>query len=652
MHPQLTKRSGKHSQHFKTMKKIALIISLLGLVASFGATVPVYVDSITGEVVSPVSFDPPLQPVDEVAFDTSAIPGDYAEGTMRWNQTDHTVEIDTGLNAVTIQLGQEIVIKARNNTGSTITNGSVVRITGATGNRPTIALAQANAVATASETIAVATQDITNNSDGFVTSFGAVRDIDTSSFSAGDIIWLSDLTPGGLTATMPAIPVRIGVVTVSNANNGVIAVDLRSDVSTYELASDPSAVGGFDDAEWRTDLDVYSKTESDNKLQAIIEGVESKTANLTVADGVIQFRMPFSMSLSEVRISATEAPVGSKITAHLEKNGVNILSTDLSIDEGEKTSRTAQVETVIGEDFVTDDDEISLNVSQIGSTTSGKGLTLYLIGNQIESDQSFLNQYGDNLAVAYSVNDFGNRSGVADSVINPVLRARRSLDSSLKSFKSTDITDGTFVSWVGSSAGDNAFTQTYYDLSGNLNHATQLTDSDQPPIVTDGVIETDSNGNIASIGDGSNYFFNLTSGVVMPGEFTIFFIAEYKTAGIRTILGNQSSVNPRIRVENSGNLEITNDSGTEINLSIAPALVPGTTYMITIDRDQSNVVRLYINGALQASSNTLAGNITFNRILARDGGNNPWDGAFSSLLIYNGEAERFEIEEALDGFFF
>lgn len=418
------------------------------------------------------------------------------------------------------------------------------------------------------------------------------------------------------------------------------------------IQSDPSTASAFSASAWRTDLVVYTQTEVDDKIQAVQEGVHDPTANLTATDGVIDFRMPFSMTVSEIKVSATEAPTGSSITAHVEKNGVNILTTDLSIDDGELTSRTASTPAVIGESTFTDDDRITVDVSQIGSTTAGKGLHVYLIGNQVASGSSFLNQYSDSLEFAYAAKDIGNRTGVEDSVINPVFRVRRDLDDALRSFTWGEVTDGTMLTWVGNTGTDNGFIHTLYDVGGSGNHATQTVTGDQPNIITAGVVESDPNSNIGPHMDGTDAFFNTTSSAVLTGEFTLFFIAEHESTGIRTIIGNQSSVNPRVRVENTNSMELTNDAGTEINISFDSPLAATTTYMLTVHRDASNVVRVYIDGALQTDTDTLAGTITYDRVMARDFGSNPWSGGFSCMLLYSDTVDRFAIESELDSFFF
>ena len=170
---------------------------------------------------------------DFIQLNTSPTPPVYTAGRLHWEEDEFTLEIDTGIDDVAIQVGQENVIRARNSTGITITNGQVVRISGATGNRPNIVLAQADTASNASGTIGIATHDIENNTDGFVTTNGLVRDIDTSSFSAGDAVYLSSSVAGGLTATAPTIQVQMGFVTVSNVSTGVILVAIEASIPVF-----------------------------------------------------------------------------------------------------------------------------------------------------------------------------------------------------------------------------------------------------------------------------------------------------------------------------------------------------------------------------------------------------------------------------------
>ena len=94
------------------------------------------------------------------------------------------------------ELSGNSVQVVRNNTGSTITKGKWVYISGSTGVVPTIALARADSLSTV-PVMGIVAADISNNSFGHVISFGEASTVDTSTFVDGDII---TVTPAKTTA--------------------------------------------------------------------------------------------------------------------------------------------------------------------------------------------------------------------------------------------------------------------------------------------------------------------------------------------------------------------------------------------------------------------------------------------------------------------
>jgi hypothetical protein len=60
-----------------------------------------------------------------------------------------------------------------------------------------------------------------------------------------------------------------------------------------------------------------------------------------------------------------------------------VLSTEISIDDGEKTSTTAATPPVISDSALADDAEITIDIDQVGSTTAGSGLKVALIGTRL-----------------------------------------------------------------------------------------------------------------------------------------------------------------------------------------------------------------------------------------------------------------------------
>lgn len=174
--------------------------------------------------------------VNAISLDTTPGTLPTAAGSMFWDSGNGTPSIILTPD-VTLQLGQEQLALVYNGTGSTIQNGKVVAVTGAQGQRPSVALADADSEALSAPTLGIATQDIANGAEGFVTTFGFVRGLDTSAFTAGDPLYLSQ-TAGGFTATRPSAPahtVALGWVIKVNASSGEIFVNINNGWELDEL---------------------------------------------------------------------------------------------------------------------------------------------------------------------------------------------------------------------------------------------------------------------------------------------------------------------------------------------------------------------------------------------------------------------------------
>lgn len=151
-----------------------------------------------------------------------------AEGLMYWDANDGTLNLGMPGGSVNLQLGQEQIVRCRNQTGAQINNGQAVYISGESGNKPLITLADADNV-TSHQTIGLATEDIAHNSNGYVTISGLVREIDTGGFTAGDLLYLSQ-TPGELTDTPPTSPahrIKVGEAITIGVGNGTVFVNVQ-----------------------------------------------------------------------------------------------------------------------------------------------------------------------------------------------------------------------------------------------------------------------------------------------------------------------------------------------------------------------------------------------------------------------------------------
>jgi len=164
----------------------------------------------------------------ELRFTIAYVPTGHAEGRLYYDAESKTLALQTDVTDVTLQIGQEQYLRARNNEGAQIDNGEVVYISGSTGDIAQVKLAKADAAATAG-VIGVATEDIANNADGYITTFGIVRDIDTSAFAAGTEVYLSPGVAGAIANVKPVapdIPVIVGTIIRQHATQGQLFVNV------------------------------------------------------------------------------------------------------------------------------------------------------------------------------------------------------------------------------------------------------------------------------------------------------------------------------------------------------------------------------------------------------------------------------------------
>jgi len=128
-----------------------------------------------------------------------------------------------------------IVRLVRNNTGATLTKGTVIYISGATGNNPVVSKAIATGDARSAQTFGLCQANIANNATGYVVVMGDLIGLDTSAFTEGQQVYLSGTVAGTFTATKQYAPIHlvyIGVITRAHPTLGQIEVKIQNG---YEL---------------------------------------------------------------------------------------------------------------------------------------------------------------------------------------------------------------------------------------------------------------------------------------------------------------------------------------------------------------------------------------------------------------------------------
>ena len=156
----------------------------------------------------------------------------------------------TGTTAITVSINQAAITAnsatnaevirtyVKNTSGSAMTKGQAVYVSGADGTNVTIQLSTASTEAGSSKTIGLVAQDLANNAFGYVIETGLIAGIDTSAATAGQTVWLGN-TPGsrvyGAPPADPSHSVYLGIVARSNVNNGEILVQVQNGYELNEL---------------------------------------------------------------------------------------------------------------------------------------------------------------------------------------------------------------------------------------------------------------------------------------------------------------------------------------------------------------------------------------------------------------------------------
>ncbi len=202
--------------------------SLLYMKDDTGAEVPIKpIGGGTGDLLSDGSV-PLIADWDVGAFKITAeqIESDIADGTAHFIVVSST-EV-ANLTAEFASMSHAVFVDVRNESGSIIIKGKPVYVSGYNNGLNIVLVSLADSsVAGTMPCIGLISVDIANNATGMAIAAGHVDGFDTSAFSVGDDLYISETT-GGLTATKPqgtALIQSIGRVLRSHATLGIVAVE-------------------------------------------------------------------------------------------------------------------------------------------------------------------------------------------------------------------------------------------------------------------------------------------------------------------------------------------------------------------------------------------------------------------------------------------
>lgn len=187
----------------------------------------------------------PVQTVIKLRRDTAA---NWASTNPILAAGEQGYESDTGLSkigdginawgALPYAAVSRITEEVKNATGVTITKGSVVYISGATGDNALVSLADADTEPTSSKTIGLVAANIANDATGMIVCEGLISGVNTGSATAGQSVWLSSTAGAFVFGAPPAKPahsVYLGVVIRAHSVNGEILVKVQNGYELNEL---------------------------------------------------------------------------------------------------------------------------------------------------------------------------------------------------------------------------------------------------------------------------------------------------------------------------------------------------------------------------------------------------------------------------------
>ena len=184
----------------------------------------VNISGITGDISTP----------DSITFDTTAAETS-ATAKLFWDDGDGVLSNGLKGGNVTLQVGTQQYARVYNDSGTTLTKGQAVYISGAQGNRVAVKLARADVEATSFGTIGLVAETMTSGAEGFIIVSGALYKLNTTGLTAGATVYLSPTTAGAVTTTKPQAPDQLVVIGwVERVDNTVGSIYVKID-NGYEL---------------------------------------------------------------------------------------------------------------------------------------------------------------------------------------------------------------------------------------------------------------------------------------------------------------------------------------------------------------------------------------------------------------------------------
>jgi hypothetical protein len=267
----------------------------------------------------------------------------------------------------------DILTYVKNVTGTSIPKGKVVRINGSTGDNALITTASWDSDGVSANTLGILNETIANDAFGYVMTEGKLIGIDTSTFTAGQLLFLGPT--GSIIGSEPIPPyhaVRLGQVLRVQLNNGSMYVRIDNGYELDELHN-VLIISGSDG-----DLLVASGSNGNGKKLYInskqLTGSYGLTGSLSNGDGNIASGL-YSHAEGQFTTATGEA-------SHAEGQSTNAIGT-YSHAEGLATIASGSYQHVQGQYNIISTAQSAFIVGN-GTSLVSKSNLIFAAGSQVE----------------------------------------------------------------------------------------------------------------------------------------------------------------------------------------------------------------------------------------------------------------------------
>jgi len=201
-----------------------------------------------------------------------------------------------------------------------------------------------------------------------------------------------------------------------------------------------------------------------------------------------------------------------------------------------------------------------------------------------------------------------------------VVRVRRSSDNTEQDFTSTEITDGTLITFTGANDG---FVTIWYDQSGNSNNAAQATAINQPKLVDSGVLQLDNLNPAINFSLGGSNSFTLNNRILDVQSVFQVLNAQPSTGNYKQfILGDSSSADYHSGL---GELLISSQWASG-------PVIDGKHYINQQQYDFTSTNKPTNQSVLSLIAETPSTKV--NQLTKDRGGNSSWEGKMQEIILY------------------